>query len=123
MADVPELAYERSRRVFVVHGRNKAARGAMFAFLRSIGLVPIEWSQAIAMTRRASPYIGEVLDVALEAAQAVVVLMTPDEIASLQAQYADDDDPETTPGGQARPNVFFEAGLALGTLPGSYRPG
>lgn len=118
MADVPEPDYERSRRVFVVHGRNKAARAAMFAFLRSIGLIPIEWSQAIAMTKRASPYIGEVLDVALEAAQAVVVLMTPDEIASLQAQYADgDDDPEMLPGGQARPNVLFEAGLALGRSP------
>ena len=90
----------------------------MFAFLRSIGLIPIEWSQAIAMTKRASPNIGEVLDVALEAAQAVVVLMTPDEIASLQAQYADgDDDPEMLPGGQARPNVLFEAGLALGRSP------
>jgi hypothetical protein len=90
----------------------------MFVFLRSIGLIPIEWSQAVAMTKRASPYIGEVLDVALEAAQAVVVLMTPDEIASLQAQYADgDDDPEMMPGGQARPNVLFEAGLALGRSP------
>jgi predicted nucleotide-binding protein len=118
VADASEPDYERTRRVFVVHGRNETARAAMFTFLRSIGLTPIEWSQAIAMTKRASPYIGEVLDVALEAAQAVVVLMTPDETASLRAQYADgDDDPEMTPGGQARPNVLFEAGLALGRSP------
>jgi hypothetical protein len=106
---------ERRRKVFVVHGRNEAARVAMFTFLRSIGLTPIEWSQAIAMTQEATPYIGEVLDVALEAAQAVIVLLSPDEIASLRAEYADgDDDPEARPSAQARPNVLFEAGLALG---------
>jgi len=29
---------DRERKVFVVHGRNAAARAAMYAFLRSIGL-------------------------------------------------------------------------------------
>lgn len=47
--------------------------------------------------------------------QAVVVLMTPDEIAYLQTQYSSGDgDPETQPAAQARPNVLFEAGMALG---------
>ncbi len=115
MTDSPPADSERRRKIFVVHGRNEAVRVAMFTFLRSIGLIPIEWSQAIAMTRDATPYIGEVLDVALEAAQAVVVLLSPDEIASLRAEYADgDDDPEARPSAQARPNVLFEAGLALG---------
>jgi Predicted nucleotide-binding protein containing TIR-like domain len=113
-----QLDSERSRKVFVVHGRNKAARVAMFTFLRAIGLSPIEWSQALAMSGQASPYIGDVLDAALEAAQAVVVLLTPDEIASLRAEYADgDEDPDATPSAQARPNVLFEAGLALGRAP------
>ena len=115
MTDSPPVDSERRRKVFVVHGRNEAARLAMFTFLRSIGLSPIEWSQAIAMTRVPAPFIGEVLDVALDAAQAVVVLLSPDEIASLRAEYADgNDDPEARPTAQARPNVLFEAGLALG---------
>ena len=71
-------AVQRQRRVFVVHGRNSTARLAIFEFLRSIGLSPIEWHQAVAATRKANPYIGEVVDAALEAAQAVVVLWTPD---------------------------------------------
>ena len=32
--------------VFVVHGRNSAAHNGIFGFLRSIGLHPLEWSEA-----------------------------------------------------------------------------
>lgn len=104
-----------ARRVFVVHGRNEAARTAMFTFLRAIGLAPIEWSQAISWTGNGSPYIGEILDIAFDRAQAVVVLMTPDEIAYLQPTYGSGPpDPETQPAAQARPNVLFEAGMAMG---------
>ena len=90
----------------------------MFDFLRAIGLNPIEWSRALASTGSASPYIGEVLDMAFEMAQAVVVLMTPDEVAYLISDHASGvDDPDTTPGPQARPNVLFEAGIAMGRNP------
>lgn len=117
----PEVAREtaeQAQRIFVVHGRNRAARFAIFAFLRAIGLAPIEWSQAVAATGKASPYISDVIDTAIESARAVVVLWTPDEIVSLRPEYADgDDDPEVQPATQARPNVLFEAGLALGRAP------
>lgn len=101
--------------VFVVHGRNSQARNAMFDFLRSVGLHPLEWDEAVSMTGVGSPYIGDVLDVAFKHARAIVVLLTPDEIAYLQKDYANgEDDPELKPGPQARPNVLFEAGLAMG---------
>lgn len=103
------------RRVFVVHGRNDAVRDSMFAFLRALDLAPIEWDQAIAMTGKGSPYIGEILDVAFDRGQAVVVLMTPDDIVQLRPEYAAGlSDPELSPQGQARPNVLFEAGMAMG---------
>ena len=106
---------DRERKVFVVHGRNPVARAAMFAFLRSIGLTPIEWSHARALAGEANPYIGQILDAAFDAAQAVVVLLTPDEIVFLRPEYASDPgDPETQPSTQARPNVLFEAGIAMG---------
>lgn len=102
-------------RVFVVHGRNASARDAMFEFLRAIGLRPIEWSQAVRLTGKGSPYIGEILDAAFAEAQAVIVLMTPDEIAYLRSEYASgDSDPEARPAAQSRPNVLFEAGMAMG---------
>jgi predicted nucleotide-binding protein len=105
----------RARKVFVVHGRNRAASAAMFTFLRAIGLEPIEWSVAVTMTGEGSPYIGQVLDTAFDAAQAVVVLLTPDDVAYLRSEYASgEDDPEIVPLAQARPNVLFEAGMAMG---------
>lgn len=101
--------------MFVVHGRNEALRKSMFDFLRSINLSPMEWSSAVELTGEGSPYIGQILDAAFDQASAVVVLMTPDEIAYLQPRYGQGDhDPETQPAPQARPNVLFEAGMALG---------
>jgi predicted nucleotide-binding protein len=106
------------RTVFVVHGRNEDLRRAMFEFLRSIDLRPMEWTRAVQLTGIGSPYIGQVLDAAFSHAQAIVVLMTPDEVAYLQTRYARGaDDTEATPGAQARPNVLFEAGMALGRNP------
>ena len=103
----------------------------MFNFLRAIGLKPLEWETAVGLTGKASPYIGEVLDAAFDHAQAVIVLMTPDEVAYLDHQWATGpDDDQTSPAPQARPNVLFEAGMALGRDPdhtllvevGSVRP-
>jgi hypothetical protein len=105
------------RQVFVIHGRNEPARKALFEFLRFIGLDPIEWSQAIRMTGKASPYIGEVLDAAFGAAQAVVVLETPDDIAYLHPSLTYPNDVESDPHPQPRPNVLFEAGMAMGRNP------
>lgn len=103
-------------KVFVVYGRNEKASKAIFSFLRSIGLKPLEWNQIIASMSDTSPYIGNILDQAFDQAQAVVVLMTPDDEARLKESFRKPDEQEheikLTP--QARPNVLFEAGMAFG---------
>ena len=112
----PEMTPEKdAREVFVVHGRNTAARDALFDFLNAIDLHPLEWSEAVKSTGRASPYVGDVLDVVFSRAHAVVVLFTPDEEARLKKWLQADDDPphEIQLTGQARPNVLFEAGMAM----------
>ena len=102
--------------VFVVHGRNEQARTAMFEFLRAIGLHSLEWSEAVRATGRPSPYIGEILNTAFSRAHAVVVLLTPDDEAQLREPLRAANEPphEVELSGQARPNVLFEAGMAMG---------
>jgi len=110
-----------SNSVFVVHGRNLKARDELFKFLRALGLQPIEWTQAIRMTREATPYVGTILDTAFREAAAIVVLLTPDDEAKLRRKYRRAHEPsyETRLTGQARPNVLFEAGMAFGRNPSS----
>ena len=104
------------KKVFVVHGRNEKLRKAMFDFLRSLDLKPLEWSQAVKATKKPSPYIGEILESAFKEAQAIVVLLSGDDQARLREEFVKDEDPsyekELTP--QPRPNVLFEAGIAMG---------
>jgi len=107
------------KRVFVVHGRNTAVRRGVADFLRSIGLQPIEWNQAVSMTQGAAPFVGEVLQSGFSSAQAVLVLLTGDDEARLRAEHRLKDDPQyesvLTP--QVRQNVLFEAGIAFATHP------
>ena len=116
---VPQIEHSRpgpgTREVFVVHGRNTPAQEALFEFLRAIDLHPLEWSEAVGLTGKASPYVGEVLDAAFSRAHAVVVLLSPDDEARLRQPFREPNDPahEITLTGQARPNVLFEAGMAM----------
>lgn len=118
-AKAPARKATNPKKVFVVHGRDEARRKAMFAFLRSIGLNPIEWSKGVKDTGSASPYNGQVVDAMLSQAVAVVVLLTPDDLAYLRDDLirSSDEDFESKAMPQARPNVLFEAGMAFG-----YRP-
>jgi len=105
-----------ARKVFVVHGRNSAARDALFDFLRAIGVHPLEWDEIVQETGEGSPYVGRVLEVGFSLVQAVVVLMTPDDEARLREPLRGKDEPlhETHLTPQPRPNVLVEAGMALG---------
>ncbi len=111
----------RGTTVFVVHGRNHKIKDAMFTFLRSVGLKPLEWNQAIKMTGQPSPYVGTILETAFREAAAIVVLFTPDDEARLRKKFLSSRDPafEKELTGQARPNVLFEAGMAFGKDPNS----
>ncbi len=106
------------KKIWVVYGRNAKARTALFRFLRSLELSPVEFGSAI---KSGSPYIGEILEEGFKSVHAVVVLLTGDDEARLRALYRKKTDPEyeakLTP--QPRPNVLFEAGMAFGRFPRS----
>jgi len=107
------------RNVFVVHGRDETSRKSIYSFLRSIGLHPMEWSEAVTLTKKGTPSIGDILDAVFEKAQAVVVLMTPEEEVRLLPDFIRPDDAlhEREVARQPRPNVLFEAGIAMGRYP------
>ena len=97
-----------TKRIFVVHGRNLAAKKAMYEFLRALGLKPLEWEQALAATYKAAPTTIEVVRAGIASSQCVIVLFTGDDLAKLNPRYGDE--PLQC---QARPNVIFEAGIAM----------
>jgi hypothetical protein len=103
---------EKSKNVVVVHGRDLKIRDSMFDFLRSIGLAPVEWNEAVRRTGSGSPYNGQVVDALFKDAQAIVVLFSPDEHVELRTDLQDRHDGDNS-GWQPRPNVFIEAGMAL----------
>lgn len=111
----------KSNTVMVVHGRNGAARDALYEFLRALGLNPLEFAHGVKATNKGAPVIKEVLDAMFAKAAAVVVLFTPDDEARLRKQFRKPSDAtfERKLTGQARPNVLFEAGRAFGSHPNS----
>jgi len=100
------------RRVFLVHGRDQKNADAMFSFLRALHLDPAEFPTVVAESGEGSPYIGDVVRRGIESSGAVVVLMTPDEEASLRADLRTKSEDARTRA-QPRPNVMFEAGMAM----------
>ncbi|MDX1982044.1 MAG: nucleotide-binding protein [Bryobacteraceae bacterium] len=107
---------KKKQTVFVVHGRNMAARNAVFTFLQSLGLNPLEWDDAVKSTGDAAPYVGTVLKAGFKQAQAILVLLTGDDFAVLDPAYQQPYEDASVP--QPRQNVAFEAGMALAKYPG-----
>jgi len=118
VAEVSPKSTDSRKNVFVVHGRDTRRRIAMFEFLRSLGLNPLEWGELVENTGPA-PYVGDVLQTGFRMAHAAVVLMTGDDEGRLREQFrgAHDEPFETNFTPQARPNVLFEAGMAMALFP------
>jgi hypothetical protein len=78
-------------------------------------LHPQDWGQWVQETGEGSPYTGDVLKKGFDEAGAFVVLLTPDDEARLQQHLRGEaEEPyEIDLTGQPRPNVIFEAGMAM----------
>jgi predicted nucleotide-binding protein len=97
-----------SRKVFVVHGRDDAAKNEVALFLRAIGLDPI----ILHMRPNGGRHLLTKFREESEGAAFTVVLMTPDDEGGLAGTA------ERQP--RARQNVVFELGFFIGKLgPGS----
>ena len=93
-----------SRRVFVVHGRDEAAKEKVRTFLTQLELEPVILDE--------QPSQGQTVIEKFEGNADVdfaVVLFTPDDTGGLA-------DPSNEPRPRARQNVIFELGFFVGTL-------
>jgi predicted nucleotide-binding protein len=119
-ANKPRISRAKSgRTVMVVYGRDDQAKQAMFDFLKSLDLKPMSWTQGISQTKIANPSVRQIVDALFAKAVAVVVLLTPDDEAQLKPKFRKKNEPahEVQLTGQARPNVLFEAGMAMSSHP------
>lgn len=100
----------KTKKVFIVHGRDEISKTNLEVFLREIGLEPI------VLHRQAD--VGQTVIEKFEANSDVgfaFILLTPDEIAYLTPQDSLPDD-EREKELRARPNVMFEFGYFVGKL-------
>jgi predicted nucleotide-binding protein len=115
----PRRRVKPDRTVMVVYGRDTALKDAMFAFLVALDLKPMSWTEGIKHTNIANPSVRQIVDALFAKAVAVVVLLTPDDEVRLKPDFHQPHEPvhETQSTGQARPNVLFEAGMAMSSHP------
>lgn len=114
-ASVPltEKGGEKSKRVFIVHGRNLHIVEAVATMVRSIGLQPLDFGEVRLAQSFRGRYIGEVLDHAFDTAQAILVLIPGEEVVRLRPRFATPQDFPLRAERQPRPNVLIEIGMAL----------
>lgn len=103
-----------AKKVFVVYGRNTKVYDAMRLFLQALGLEAVDFYKVKAEIG-GSPFVGDIVRRGMDQAQAVIVLYTPDEFASLHTGLCKEHDSgEEKQRWQPRQNVILEAGMALG---------
>jgi predicted nucleotide-binding protein len=102
----------------VVHGRDGTLRDSMYELLGALGLKAQEWGHAIraARSKGGNPYVNDAVSKIMDQAQAIVVMLSPDDEAKLKDQFVGRNErvSEGKLRGQARPNVIFETGIAIG---------
>ncbi|HXY98902.1 MAG TPA: TIR domain-containing protein [Stellaceae bacterium] len=113
-----KVAKPKENTVFVVHGRDTKLRDSMYELLGALGLKAQEWGHAIRAARKgANPYVNDAVTKIMEQAQAIVVILSPDDEVRLKPQFVSRGERRTEgkAQGQARANVIFETGIAIGT--------
>lgn len=103
-------AQVRTKRVFVVHGRDEVAKTSLEVFLHEIGLEPVVLHRQADEGMTIIEKFEKHSDVGY-----AFILLTPDEVAYLAAEEGKADG-ERCKEFRARPNVIFEFGYFVGKL-------
>lgn len=104
-----------NRYVFVVRGRDHEAYKALEQLLTALDLRIVTWDDATRGAGGGTPLTLDVVRAGIDMSNAVVVLMTPDDLGRVKPEFGQltDDPREAQETGQVRQNVVFEAGWAM----------
>lgn len=116
---VNELKIEddlKANRIFLIHGRNKKMKKSIRDFLTCLNIDIVEWEDGVSKTEKPHPFNHEIIEAAFKLAEVLLILFTPDDLVKLKEEFwnPNEREYEKTLQGQARPNVIYEAGLAMG---------
>jgi len=105
-------------RVFIVHGQDTRPVNVLTSFLLFIGLRPMAWSDARALTGNPQPHTYDIVRAGMAGAGAIIVIFSPDDQARLDPRFTRPGAADEPVSGQPRQNVLLEAGIAFATDPG-----
>lgn len=110
-----DITAPNTREVVVIHGRDTARTTFIFKLLQRLNVHAVAFDELIARSGSNSPSIRELIRLAFTQAQAVLVLFTGDDLASLRPDLHGtvEGSGERTPAPQPRPHILFEAGVAV----------
>jgi hypothetical protein len=114
-ADVAELTPPNPREVVVIHGRGTARTAFFFEMLRRLNLRPLAFDELLARSGATSPSVRAVVRLAFARAQAVIVLLTGDDLTTLRGDPREimERTGGIAPAPQPHLRVIFEAGVAI----------
>jgi len=102
--------------VFIIYGRDQTPMLRLKEMLRTMDL-PSRTFLDVANSMHANSYVGDIVHQGIEQSSYVIALFTPDELtAYYEVSTRRLSDENGASRWQARPNVIFEAGLAMGKL-------
>lgn len=113
LAELKMMRKRDKSKVFIVHGRNTAAKESLETFLHFLSLGTISWREAVTLTGKSQPHTYDIVKTGMDHAAAIIILFTPDDEARVKEQFSTPDDPDRQVQGQARQNVILEAGMAF----------
>jgi len=109
-------------RVFIIHGRNHNKLKKIRKLLTAgFGLDIVEWEDALRNSQSQRDYIFDTVLSGIQMSHVTIALFTDDEIVELRKKFRIFDDIDGTlkriKRRQSRPNVYIEAGYAMGVRP------
>ena len=116
---IQTIPFAEPNKIFLVHGRNMEKKGMISKLLgkKGFGLDVTDWDDAIERVAGDKRTIWNIVLQGINMSYLTLVLFTDDEDVKLKKALSGRDHRTAIKRAQSRPNVFIEAGYAMGIRP------